>query len=798
MVLAHTEAEGDSSEESPKLRRRRKGLEPELRLINIDTKEEVSADTISASRYEYLSSSDYHMDVLPQWKGHAPITRQGTLGALGTGLWDATMYPARLLGSAASIRSSTSNGDRRASIPRHEVSVPKEVQDVAEAAGMKIFIQSPYDCVVAVKRDLTDRLAWLESLAKYEDAWNLIDQHPEAAGTASEPADSTSEEAAANSRSSLNDFDERSSLAATTTTTGKARVSQSEQEKRRVGERWVSQLVDGDKWTEAAAVCGKVLNTFQGWEHWAWVFIKNDKLVEITPYIPTHIHPPLPTMIYEIILKHYVIEDKQRLKEILDVWPFDLFEPNSVAAAVEEQLISENLKPESEDWQILMESLAKLSLAGGHNGKALHCYIRLHDADATMSLLREHRLLDEVSDDIPAFILIRVSKEQMKSAPISELEELTAEPIKLLVSEAYTGIVRPETVVSQLEATNRHLFLFFYLRALWRGEAIPYDAAKPRRGRGAHVLDAANKLAADEGKALVDNFADTAVELFADYERSLLMEFLQTSTAYSFDTATKVCETRSFTVELIYLLSKVGQTKRALSLILSELRDVSRAISFAKSQDDPDLWEDLLNYSMDKPRFIQGLLVEAGTAIDPIKLVKRIPSGLEIEGLREGLTRMLREHDLQASISQGAAKVLQSEVALGMDKLRRGQRRGIKFNVEEPGEKEREGEAETSTNGPDPSNNQSEKSGKREDSTISDVETVTDKIISTRRRSAPQPGKCGGCQAPFHPNGEFLAMDFIYVDSASHSHSLTRLPRKYRKGNSCGLCLRSHLPPFSC
>jgi hypothetical protein len=155
------------------------------------------------------------------------------------------------------------------------------------------------------------------------------------------------------------------------------------------------------------------------------------------------------------------------------------------------------------------------------------------------------------------------------------------------------------------------LFLYFYLRALWRGEALPQEASKPRRGRGAHARDAASKLAADEGKALIDAFADTAVEVFADYDRPLLMEFLQTSISYSFETATHICEQRHFTQELIYLLSKMGQTKRALNLILSDLKDVSQAISFAKSQDDPDLWEDLLDYSMDKPKFIHGLLVEA-------------------------------------------------------------------------------------------------------------------------------------------------------------------------------------------
>ena len=121
--------------------------------------------------------------------------------------------------------------------------------------------------------------------------------------------------------------------------------------------------------------------------------------------------------------------------------------------------------------------------------------------------------------------------------------------------------------------------------------------------------------------------------------------------------------------------------KRALYLIIDRLGDVSRAIAFAKEQDDPDLWEDLLNYSMDKPRFIRGLLEEVGTAINPITLVRRIPEGLEIEGLREGLKHIMKEHEIQYSISSGVARVLRSEVAAAQNMLRSGQRKGIKFEV---------------------------------------------------------------------------------------------------------------------
>jgi hypothetical protein len=768
LVLAYVEADEDELEQQTAKKtsrpRRQKAAEPELRLIDIDTKEEVSADTLSVSRYENLSSSDYHMSILPAPRASIASVQRGALGALGNGLWDATLYPARLFSSSASIRSSASSAERgsgKASssfisrpVPSAQ-DIPRELLAVSEAKGARIFIHSPYDCVVAVQRDLADRLSWLESHARYEEAWHLVDEHPEAAHTHMDRAEGLAEPST-RSRTSLAEFfaDDGSSLI----TVGRAANTIPEKEKRRIGELWLEQLLSEGNYEKAGEVCGKVLDTVSRWEHWIWIFVKNEKFDEITPYVPVEIHPPLPSLVYEVILGHYVSCDRSRFKELLDQWSPDLFDVGSITTVIEDQLKSEGVVEGFQDWQILMDSLAKLLSADGRHREALRCYIRLQDAEAALSLIRQYRLVDAVSDDIPGFILLRVSKQQIESAPISELQAATEEPVKILVREAYNGIVRPETVVSQLQDMDHRLYLYFYLRALWRGEAHPSETDKPRlRGRGRHARDAAEKLAADEGKTLVEPYADTALELFADYDRALLMEFLQSSTAYSFEAACSICEIRHYTPELIYLLSKTGQTKRALNLILSDLQDVSQAISFAKSQDDPDLWEDLLNYSMDKPSFIHALLTEAGTSIDPIKLVRRIPSGLEIEGLRDGLTRMIRDHDIQAIISQGAAKVMQSEVAIGMDTLRRGQQRGIKFDVIKPLDEQLQGGTSTPVIA----------EAAKKESDVEKVGTDEDPAAAAKSR-AVEPGRCGGCHKAFHENGKFCEADNERISYSPH------------------------------
>ena len=760
LVLAYTEAEEQSSSvnDTPTKKgrhHRQSALEPELRLIDISTKpeEEVSADTLTISRYESLSASDYHLGILPPTKVPSGIAHRGALETIGSGLWDATLYPTRLFGSAASIKSGRS-GDEKGSaagvspgktsgLTSAQGNRPKEIQEVAATQGMKIFILSPYDVVVAVKRDLADRLTWVTKMERYQEAWELVDEHPEAAGASAEPSGISSPQSpskpgsvlsgAPKGTTSLAEFF-ADSESATSVQRPKNINSIAEKEKRRIGEMWLEQIVSKKDWTLAGEVAGKVLGTSSSWEHWSWIFIKNKKFDEIAWHLPTlEITPPLPSTIYEIILGHYVSSDRSRFKELLDLWPTDLFDISSVTTAIDDQLKAKDTPEGSDDGRLLKECLAKLFIAEGRYEDALRCYIQLQDADTALTMIKDYHLLDAISDDIPRLVMLRVSHDQLKQASQAELDSATADPIKLLVAEAHGGTVSPDVVVSQLERQEYRTFLYFYLRALWNGEGVKLETA-PRVGRLRST--AQPSLVADEGKKIVDDYADTAVNVFAEYDRDLLMAYLQASTAYTFDHAVKICERKQYIPELVYLLAKTGQTKKAIFLIINDLKDVSRAIAFAKEQNDQDLWDDLLDYSMSRPKFIEGLLSEVGTAIDPITLIKRIPSGLEIEGLKNGLKKMMREYDIQDSISSGVAKVLESEVAVGMTTLRKGRNRGLRFDVEER-----------------PSSQGSAVIAKPEIPTGDEINIPGD-TEKTLTEEEPKPGHCAGCGKAFHEDGK--------------------------------------------
>lgn len=680
--------------------RRRFAVQPELRLIDLALPDEdavLAADSLNVSRFNNLSPGDYHLSIVPRPQSQAAtLTLRSRFEGMGGDLLMAGLRATQKFGSTMSVRSEEGTTETAGSGPGLRISEStehsgtsqagarlKSAPPIAVAPGPKIYIFSPYDCIVASKRDRRDHLQWLLDSERYPDAWQLLDENPELLSSSSQSS-RASEPSTPPQRRVGHDADDSIATSPVSVTSH----SVAEKEKRRIGEEWIKQRVKAGDWAGAGAVCGKVLGTSSRWEQWVWVFAQAAKFEEITPFIPVNqIQPRLPPLVYEYVLGHYITRDPVRLKELLHLWPAELFDVKTITDAISVRLRSGEVREDTvqgaergRDWRILTEALAELLVADSKPREALFFYMRLRDADSVMKLIREYHLLDAVSDDIGRFLQLRLDTTSKRTASVVEVEETTSEAISLLTKDAIQGTVRPATVVRQLQDQGLGLLLFLYLRALWRTE------------NESSTRDRTGTLGARE-MSLVDDFGDTMVELFAEYDRPLLLQFLKQSQSYTFEKSCVVCERREYIPELVYLFSKTGDTKRALFLIIDKLEDVSQAISFAKSQDDVDLWDDLLDYSMDKPPFIRGLLEEVGTAIDPVKLVRRIPEGLEIEGLKNGISKMLKEFELQHSIGEGVAKILRSEVAHAMETSRARLNRGIKVDVGHRGQKGSHGKA---------------------------------------------------------------------------------------------------------
>ncbi|CAG8500991.1 4625_t:CDS:10 [Ambispora gerdemannii] len=456
------------------------------------------------------------------------------------------------------------------------------------------YVVSPKDLVVAKPRDLDDHIGWLLDRLRYEEALGAL------------------REAQAWGGSKTYDVTD-------------------------VGLKYLSHLIDEGKYERAAMACPNVLKTNSSkwdeaklWDDWIFKFAELRQLQEITPYIPFK-DPQLSSVVYEMVLAYFLNNDYQSLYNTITRWPPTIYNIKSVILAVEDSLYKDPDNP------ILMECLAELYTFNHEPDKALEYSLRLRRPNV-FDLIREYNLFSSIEDKIVLLMEFDqhlLSLEAKKSEENEDLYELTEKnspkltPIKkpsegpavqLLVQN--TESVPISRVVKQLQ--KHPYFMFIYLDALFLHD--------PHMGYEYH---------------------DLQVELYAEYDFARLMEFLRTSNYYSLEKAYKVCEERDLVSEMVFILGRTGNNKKALMLIIERLEDVQRAIDFAKEQEDDVLWEDLLTYSLDKPR------------------------NLEIPGLKDALIKILQDFNLQASLREGCERILVSDSVAMADQLQRAQKRGI-------------------------------------------------------------------------------------------------------------------------
>ncbi|CAG8437651.1 9040_t:CDS:10 [Rhizophagus irregularis] len=316
--------------------------------------------------------------------------------------------------------------------------------------------------------------------------------------------------------------------------------------------------------------------------------------------------PQLSSTVYEMVFAHFLNHDHKALLYTLTSWPPSIYSVQNVIVLVEDIFEKE------QNNQTLMECLAELYAYCGQPDKALEYNLRLRRPNAFV-LIREHGLFSAIQDKV--LLLMEFNQHLFKGKPTD------MQAVQLLVEN--TEHISISHVVRQLE--KEPSFLHIYLDALFvKDHHAGYE------------------------------FHDRQIELYAEYDYQRLIEFLRSN----------------LVPEMVFILGRMGNNKEALMLIIGRLNDVQLAIDFAKEQDDDVLWEDLLTYSLDKPKFIIGLLENLGGAnIDPIQLIKRIPDGMEIPGLKNAL--------IKASLREGCQKILVSDSVAMANQLQKAQKRGI-------------------------------------------------------------------------------------------------------------------------
>ncbi|KAL4222561.1 Vacuolar protein sorting-associated protein 41 [Mactra antiquata] len=387
-----------------------------------------------------------------------------------------------------------------------------------------------------------------------------------------------------------------------------------------IGRKFLDYLTEQRRYEDAAKLCRRIFGKDkEKWEAEAYKFARIGQLKSLAPFLPKE-QPTLNPAIYEMVLNDFLNSNYKVFLQLVKEWPFTIYKVQTII-----QVVIDRLDKDRQN-QDLLHALAELYGYERAFDKALGIYLKLKDNDV-FALIRKHSLYEAVSDKVVK--LMELDEEHAVTMLVDNIENI---PV--------------EKVVRQLEKHQR--FLYVYL----------------------------DKLAMKDQQA-IKNYADEMVTLYAEFNRAKLLPFLNGSVQYKLNKALDEVKVRGFKKEEVFLLVRTGDIKNALQLIIDELHDVDQAIEFCKEHNDDELWEDLINHSLDKPDFIRGLLNNIGTHVDPIILIRRIQTGMKIPGLRDSLVKILQDYNLQMSLRKGCKTILVADSFNLMNRLIKTQKRAI-------------------------------------------------------------------------------------------------------------------------
>ena len=102
------------------------------------------------------------------------------------------------------------------------------------------------------------------------------------------------------------------------------------------------------------------------------------------------------------------------------------------------------------------------------------------------------------------------------------------------------------------------------------------------------------------------------------------------------------------------------------------------AIQFVEEERDELLWEELISHCVQHSEMLGELLLYVGEyAVDLVKLVQRVPPGLEIIGLKGKLVGIMRDYALQLEVLKAGSKVMQGDVEAAVEERRQREAEGV-------------------------------------------------------------------------------------------------------------------------
>ena len=337
-----------------------------------------------------------------------------------------------------------------------------------------------------------------------------------------------------------------------------------------------------------------------------------------------------------MILTNYLNLDHEKFYNCLKNWENDMYDINEIISKLNDFIQSSPIYTESEN---LLNSLALLYSFQKEYDKALFVYLKLKKSSDVFDFIEKHDLYFSIKNEVKK--LIEFDEPKALELLINSIEKI---PISI--------------VINQLSKFDQHK----YLDALFK-----------------------------KSKTIAEDYHSIQVKLYSEFDPKNLLFFLENSSTYNIDDARDVCEkfldfhkgnleNQNYLYRgIVYLYGRLGNTDLAMNIIINKLNDVDLAIEFVEQQKDSELWEELINYSLNNSHFISGLLDHIGDHIDPLTLIKKIPNQMEIEGLKMKLTKIISDFTLQMTLQKGCKNIMKADGKVLSSELYNKQRKAVKI-----------------------------------------------------------------------------------------------------------------------
>ncbi|KAK8812321.1 hypothetical protein WA158_007555 [Blastocystis sp. Blastoise] len=376
---------------------------------------------------------------------------------------------------------------------------------------------------------------------------------------------------------------------------------------------------------DAASLLPKYIgNNEDLWSQWIAIFTSYQQLTTLSNTIPIH-NPRLAQPIYTLILCHFMIYTPKEFLRLLYKWPkasienasHNLYDVEFLLKRVDDVSLSSNMNPS------FIEAKAEIYIMNGLYEKAITLYldtgIQGQETEPLFRLIEQYHLYNTVKYKV--LPLIRLNDEYAYSMLIRHTNEFN-----------------PITVGEQLESSPE--LYVTYLNKLFMYNTIEYNTSD------------------------YSTLQKTHLSLLINYCPEKLLEFLKVATNYDIVEAKRLCSEHNppLNREIVYLLGRMGNVQEALRTIVYELGDAEYALSFVDEYREQNLWNDLVEMSYMKPEFVSALLDKMSDYIDALVLIDKIPNKMIIPNLKEKVSHLLENYNLEVELREGCNQILLSDL----------------------------------------------------------------------------------------------------------------------------------------